>query len=259
MERLVCRLFKISSQPALLMAGIIPWACPVPYFGSLFDSRIATLSLNPSNIEFMDSSSMELSGNQRRFPTLNHFNLRHWNAAGIREAKQVLNFCDMYFRKNPYKKWFNPLNDIISETGFSYYLNTACHLDLVPFATIKKWGGLNATQKSTLLHNGVKHLPEVLNASNIDVIIANGQSTVNYLNAWAKLTPKPSLQPTWQICTNTERPVNGYSYEGTLTTIGGISLNRQIRFLGFNHNIQSSVGMTHICRREIQTWVTNNI
>ena len=51
-------------------AAVIRWGSPVPSFGDLTKSDVATLGLNPSNKEFVDNSGNELSGSERRFHTL---------------------------------------------------------------------------------------------------------------------------------------------------------------------------------------------
>ena len=48
---------------AAVKAGIIPWSCPVPAFGDLSGPRLATLGINPSNREFVDSPGTSLRGN----------------------------------------------------------------------------------------------------------------------------------------------------------------------------------------------------
>ena len=46
----------------LFGTGIIEWSCPIPVFGNIERSRVATLGINPSCREFLDKSGMELRG-----------------------------------------------------------------------------------------------------------------------------------------------------------------------------------------------------
>ena len=60
MHNVVSDLIDRIENPALINAGIIPWACPVPSFGDPKKSTVATLGLNPSNREFVDPNGNEL-------------------------------------------------------------------------------------------------------------------------------------------------------------------------------------------------------
>ena len=62
------RLFSILTSliakldgPDIAETGIIPWAAPIPVFGDLCTSRVATVGLNPSNREFVDEDGIELT------------------------------------------------------------------------------------------------------------------------------------------------------------------------------------------------------
>lgn|ERR1700688_2215103 len=62
---------------------MIPWACPIPSFGDLWRSRVATLGFNPSNREFVDEAGNELQGGSRRFPTLKSLSLGSWSEVSL--------------------------------------------------------------------------------------------------------------------------------------------------------------------------------
>jgi hypothetical protein len=38
--------------------------------------------------------------------------------------------------------------------------------------------------------------------------------------------------------------VNGFLFTGTIGTLGGIDLEREVSVYGYNHNLQSSFGVT---------------
>src|SRR5437868_1120273 len=97
-------------------ADVIPWSSPVPVFGDLEYSYIATLGLNPSNREFVDSNGKELNGALRRFETLNSLGLRTWKDATNRHVRKIMASYENYFAKNPYDTWFKKLDAIISAT-----------------------------------------------------------------------------------------------------------------------------------------------
>src|ERR1019366_159331 len=132
---------------------VIPWSSPVPSFGDLSRSTVASLGLNPSNREFVDDRGCELDGEFRRFHTLGSLKLESWSDIDATHLRMVVESCSEYFFRNPYDRWFRRLDAVISATGTSFY-NTflpACHLDLIPFATACKWTQLEPAQRARLL------------------------------------------------------------------------------------------------------------
>ena len=114
--------------------AVVPGSTPVVSFGHPLDPSVATLGINPSSGEFLASRRL-LQGNQRRLATLQ--SIEAATHEGIDEAKagKIIDDCASYFDRNPYR-WFNVLDRILTEAlGVSYFHKTACHLDLVQWAT----------------------------------------------------------------------------------------------------------------------------
>jgi len=238
---------------------VIEWSSPVPVFGNLRTAKIATLGLNPSNREFVSSKGTELSGSHRRFPTLNSLGLKNWNEASRYELEQIQKSWFSYFENNPYDRWFKTLNDLLAGTNFSFYNKTsevACHLDLVPFATAQKWSQLTSLQQKSLLDLSGNFFLDLLSNSNIETIILNGQTVVESFCHSTKLELEKSQQPEWSLPRKTGLDVPGYCYFGVTKTIRGIRLNREIMILGYNHNLQSSFGVSKQVKESIKDWVT---
>ncbi len=61
----------------------------------------------------------------------------------------------------------------------------------------------------------------------------------------------------WELPRNSGRPVTGLSYYGTIDSIGGYALDRHVTVLGFNHNLQSSFGVTSGVLSAIRSWVAD--
>src|SRR5712692_7256563 len=137
----------------VLEAGVVRWACPVPYFGRCSSARIATVGINPSVREFASSTGSELTGEARRFPTLRSLELPSWRHADATHVKAIAQACSQYFSGNPYRRWFGVLEALVGHAECSYYGSapTACHVDLVPYATLEKWGDLAGWQRRELL------------------------------------------------------------------------------------------------------------
>src|SRR6266404_1443749 len=99
MNTTLSTLVKRLSEPTLSGANVIPWSCPVPSFGDLSGSRLATLGINPSNREFVDSSGNELDGPSRRLHTLKSLGLSRWSDANSGHVQSIVDSCRTYFSR----------------------------------------------------------------------------------------------------------------------------------------------------------------
>jgi len=252
----VRRLLALMHDGMPIELGAIPSASPVLAFGDPLNSRVATLGLNPSNLEFMDQSGEELSAPYHRFESLNTLQARDWGAVSTKDVRLVWQRCEVYFQRYPYNQWFKQLERILVDTGTSYYAtlgDRACHLDLVPFATAKKWSELKSTVRTQLIELGTPSLVKVLVASDIRVLILNGSTVVK---EFCRLIPNQSLEtklmPSWSLQGGR---VPGTAYIGRISRIGQSELGRELLVLGFNHNIQSTFGVTTEVKSQIAKWV----
>lgn len=240
---------------------IIPWACPIISFGDFNKSRIATIGLNPSDKEFINNSGNKLGKSQVRFPTLQLLGINNWTQVTKKERDIIIKSCQDYFINNPYNQWFKPLDFLIAGTNFSFYFPrlNVCHLDIIPFATIKKWGDLNTEEKKLLINEFGWLLTEILKYSNIELVILNGQSVVNHFEKSSDIKFKKEEQPNWALTRSNCKSVKGYSYVGEITQYLGINLNKTIKVIGYNHNIQSSYGIKKTIKNNIRQWLTTEI
>lgn len=258
MKEIITRMLERLCSP--VGSEIISWASPVPSFGDLHRASVATLGINPSKREFVDERGMELTAHSRRFHTLRSLDLRGWTDAGKSEIEKIITSCQDYFFRNPYDGWFRRLDRIVAGTGFSYYdkFFPACHIDLLPFATDQKWGALPATRRKSLLRRNADLWSDLLGSSNLRLLILNGQSVVSEFEAAVGTKLECREMPGWTLPRNTSKGVAGIAYSGTCAEVEGIKLRRPIRILGYNHNIQSSFGVTSAVTREIAKWVSDN-
>jgi hypothetical protein len=238
--------------------GVIPWGAPVLSFGDISRSRVATLGLNPSNREFVDADGNELVGRHQRFHTLRSLRLQAWDQADSRHLRLIAESCRKYFHGNPFDAWFRKLDRVISGTGASYYSSTApaCHLDLVPFATTHKWTGLSQLQRMNLLSLSSDTFARLLENSPVEVLVLNGRSVVEHFQSLTSGALHASLMPEWDLPRTPGPPVRGIAYLGTIDTIRDFPLEKSIRVVGYNHNIQSSFGVTKQAVESISAWVT---
>lgn len=251
-------LVKRLDHPSISQANVIPWGCPVPAFGDVSKAKIATLGLNPSNREFVDSRGTELDGSSRRFHTLRSLGLRRWSNAETKHLSLINEACHRYFANNPYDLWFRSLDDIISGTKTSFYAMSApaCHLDLIPYATSCKWTDLSARQRSALLDVAGDTLGLLLRDSPVRLLILNGQTVVGNLERITGVSLEKRTVRQWTLPRASGNGVSGHAYTGLITEIAEVRLRRPITVLGYNHNIQSSFGVTREVKNSIRDWIS---
>ncbi len=155
-------LLDLTDADNLAHLNVIGWGCPIPFFGHVESSQIATVGINPSNREFVGNDGIELIGHLRRLPTLQSLGLEDWAQADFKAMYDILSACQQYFEHNPYTGWFGTLQHLIEPTGHSYYspLSNACHLDLVPWATSLKWGTMPPLVRKKLIQQAASALFE---------------------------------------------------------------------------------------------------
>ena len=92
--------------------------------------------------------------------------------------------CNSYFRRVPYRRWFDQLDRILKECGASYYDGTACALDLVQWATAPVWSGLpDGVQERLLDADGTFLKTQLEENRNVKLVLANGRQVVDGLRA----------------------------------------------------------------------------
>jgi hypothetical protein len=253
-------LIKRLAEASLMGANVIPWGCPVPSFGNLTRSEVATVGLNPSNREFVDESGNELDGPCRRFHTLRSLGLERWSDAEPHHFDLIADSCSNYFSLNPYNRWFKRLDYIISGTRASYYWPdaNACHLDLIPYATACKWTELSQRQRSSLLTAGRDSLGLLVRDSPVRILVLNGNSVVRQFEEIADMQLDRMTMDGWSLARRSQAEVMGISYRGTVRRLCGVELGRDVLVLGFNHNIQSSFGVTKAVVEGIRRWITES-
>ena len=158
-------------QPIPLDLCVVPGSTPVVAFGDPCTARVATLSLNPSHHEFLGKDGCELPEPERRLATHQSLGVCDLKGAPLATITQVLNDCNAYFRRKPYWRWFGQLEPILNACGVSYCDGSACHLDLVQWATEPTWSDLCCEVQSCLLDADAPFLREQLSNENIKLLL----------------------------------------------------------------------------------------
>jgi hypothetical protein len=226
------------SAPASI---VIPRTTPVIAFGDPRRARVATLGINPSWREFQTKDGILLSGVTRRLSTLRSLASQDTVELTDDQIKIVISECADYFSRNPYRRWFDPLDRVLKDgLGASFYDGGACHLDLVQWATAPAWGKLSRAVKRTLLRESLPHLQNQLRFGSVKLVVLNGREVLKQITSigLAKLDLTGKLQR------NARAPCSLYSGCG-----------EGARFLGWSTNLQSSFGVSSEFRNQLARWL----
>jgi hypothetical protein len=238
---------------------LIEWSCPVPFFGHIETSEVATVGINPSNREFVNQLGAELVGAARRLPTLRSLGLGSWGTADYESTRTVIDSCRGYFDGKPYDSWFGALQRVVDGTGHSYYgpQADACHVDIVPWATSEKWGRLAEQTRRALVSRAAAAVIAMVDSAPIRMLVLNGQAVVRLFQELSGCTFESANQPDWSLARAGREAVSGISYRAVVDEIEGIELGAPILVLGYNHNLQSSFGVTTVVRERIRDWISH--
>jgi hypothetical protein len=163
---------------------VVEGSTPVVAFGDPTLAEVATLGINPSPYEFLNRSGGLLAGSERRLATLESLGADSLEELTDTQVAEVVADCATYFQRLPYKRWFDPLDRLLRETvEASYYDGSACHLDLVQWATDPIWSDLSIQNRPILLDDGVPHLRAQLQQEHIRLVILNGASVIEQVQA----------------------------------------------------------------------------
>ena len=93
---------------------VVRGSTPVVAFGNCQSARAATLGLNPSRIEFVDERGVLLKGQKRRLATHESLGMSDLSRAPHETVLQVLEECNTYFQRQPYRQWFDKLEPLLA-------------------------------------------------------------------------------------------------------------------------------------------------
>lgn len=233
LRAMVCRL-----PPA--GAPVVHGSTPVVAFGDPTRAEVATLGINPSANEFQERDRL-LTGAQRRLATLESLGAHRLDQLTESQIAAVVADCATYFQRQPYREWFDPLDALLRVgTEASYYDGSACHLDLVQWATKPIWGKIpDPSIRRALLNDGVPHLRAQLERENVRFVLLNGRQVIQQVMATglADLKEVDQIRRSRDAC----RLYSGAG-EGT-------------RWVGWSTNLQSSWGVTTAFKEELGAWL----
>lgn len=225
------------------IAEVVPGSTPVVAFGDPFEARVATLGINPSGREFVEKDQL-LDGRARRLATIRSLGAESLLTLTDTQVDEVIADCARYFDedRNPYGRWFNPLDRLLrASVGVSYYDRTACHLDLVQWATDPTWGRLADRTREQLLADGLPHLRNLLRYGRTRLVLLNGRQVLTQVGAvgLVRLRESGTMPLRNQTCSL-------YIGEGD-----------GVHYLGWSTNLQSSFGVSNEFKDRLARWVAD--
>jgi hypothetical protein len=184
---------------------VVPGSTPIPFFGNFLNSQVYTIGINPSHKEFLTSTGSLLKASEKRLQDLESLEIEISELPPIlREthAIKVYESCMEYFENNPYH-WFNSLeNSVNAPFNASYYKGTACHLDLVQWATDPIWSNILKEDSADATYLLESDLPFLLNQiswlkennSQIKAFVLSGKTVIEALQHVFSLELKGKTQ-----------------------------------------------------------------
>lgn len=166
-------------QPVPVDAHVVPVSLPVTNFGDPNTARVATISINPSVVEFCTNTrgNPVLPAHKKRFVDRETLGIGEHDIPTLDQARQVLASNHNYFNNNPYG-WFNQLQRwVLNPLNASYADASAVHLDLVQWATNPVWSGItNEDTKTRLITEDIGFLAQLLEHKTYDLLLLNGRT-----------------------------------------------------------------------------------
>lgn len=168
--------------------GVLPGSLPVTAFGDVSAAAVATISLNPSWLEFQSPMGAWLEGDKRRLASLVSLGASDPRDLDDDQVARAVADSDAYFRgPDPHLGQFHWLDALLgSARAGSYKDGTACHLDLVQWATKPVQRALPPEAWRELVEADRDFLGWRLQHSAVKAVLADGAAVVQAM-AEAKL------------------------------------------------------------------------
>ena len=161
---------------------LVEFSTPVVSFGYPKNAKVATLGINPSSNEFQigNGNKSPLPAASKRLVDTESLGTSQTQALTREQAIKVIEGCYSYFETNPYE-WFDDLQEYaLTPTGTSFKSGSACHLDLVQWATDPVWQDKRMPRetKKFLLEKDKDFLEYQLTTYDFKYVFLNGSTVL---------------------------------------------------------------------------------
>lgn len=227
-------------QPCHRPDLIVPDATPIVSFGNPSTARVVTVAINPAPSAFT-SGAKGHAGGKTPNPLLDLKSLNISDIAAMTEAdaEKIARACFTYFDDGIPNQWFVRFEEqLLPGINASYVDGSACHLDLVQWATRQVWTSVPSAARQQLLERDAPFIAQQLRDTNYDVILLDGES--------ARTGALGHLDLTLELDRTT--PASGHA---TLKMYAGHFEDTLV--LGWN--IPLNGRLTNQARQELAAWV----
>jgi hypothetical protein len=183
---------------------ITPRSTPVIWFGNYEQAKVCSISINPSDIEFYRHPRGQenytipenlLSNSEARLCSREELKRRDSDPLDDKDVIKIKKYCNNYFNKNPYKRWFRPFEYFLNKIGgYSYNEGTCVHLDMVQWATTPTWSGLLDGVQERHIENDLPILKHLLEKE-FKAMFLNGKSVVDSMSEQLKIELREKTKP----------------------------------------------------------------
>ena len=222
---------------------VIPGSTPVVSFGDPSKASVVTIGINPSSREFGNSSRLFKPG-MKRLEDFESLGITDPSQISIGNARIIMNGCFNYFDedRNPYMTWFKHLNNYVnSYFGADFRKKTACHLDLVQWATDPVWSNIkDSSIRERLLSSDAGFLHEQVNTKVFKVVFLNGRQVFEQATSTKVLEADIVRTITYKTKGELERPIDFYKGQ---TAAGSPVLGWSRTFPGHYISVNALVGV----------------
>jgi hypothetical protein len=120
---------------------------------------------------------------------------------------------------------------------------------------MSKWNTLRPYQRSALSQAAGDSLGLLIRDSSLEILVLNGTSVARQFEELSNVPLKRTEHKSWTLARASGSPVKGISYEATIHRFADVNLKRGVLVLGFNHNVQSSFGVTTAVLSALREWI----
>ena len=158
---------------------LVPGSTPVVAFGNPSRAEVATLGINPSANEFLRDRQL-LDGAQRRLATLKSLRAERLDRLTDTQVATVVADCATYFDRRPYRRRFDPLDELMREAADARLRRLCLSSRSDPVGDEPVWGEIaDRGIQRALLEDGGPHLEAQLAAENVDLVLLNGREVLD--------------------------------------------------------------------------------
>jgi hypothetical protein len=115
---------------------------------------------------------------------------------------------------------------------------------------------LTPAARRRLVEVSTDALATLLRACTIELLVLNGKSVVTLFEMMTGVRLRQSPMEPWSLPRQGGAEILGVAYHGELDRVDGTDLDRRIRVVGYNHNLQSSFGVTAAVIASIAQWLS---